>query len=175
MESEPSTESHVEHADHVGTAGVVDSAEHVNLVSQISAVTDSFTTLKGSRLRGIGAIAQAVVVVCALALTWFTIAAHAATETESKEQLRHARDQQICAGRYQDAVDAASTQITIYIGDILVTLAQQPAGPERSAAIAKVVVDIADADKASRAAVNAKAVYNAGDRPLPCPLDQPSP
>lgn len=79
---------------------------------------------------------------------------------------------QLCAGRYQDAVDQADTDRSAAIGELVVIITQIPPGPEREAAVGTTVTALDVANKQSKVAVTEKAKYNKDGRPLPCPIDQ---
>jgi|GEM_PF-7132365 len=81
----------------------------------------------------------------------------------------------LCAGRYQDAVDAADTDRAQAIGELIVIITQIPPGSNRESAVTSTVDALHAANTASAKAVAAKAKYNNAGRPLPCPIDQENP
>lgn len=79
---------------------------------------------------------------------------------------------QVCAGRYQDAVDAADTDRSSAIGELVVIITQIPPGTERETSVTNTIAELKIANTQSSIAVTEKAKYNKDGRPLPCPLDQ---
>lgn len=161
----------VENADNVHNAQNVISAEHVGLARQVTLMTDPADG-KTQRRKLERDILFGMVVLIALLYSFYTGFHQDSTANENADLLHQNADRNQCVGRYQDQVDAAGTQITIDIGDMIVIITQIPTGPERQAAIEAKVAELAIHKEVARKAVNAKGDYNDADRPLPCPIDQ---
>lgn len=161
----------VEHADSVGNAQNVISAEHVGLARLVSIMPDPDDS-KTQRRKLSRDILFGTVVFIALLYSFYTGFHQDATANENADLLHQNAERNQCVGRFQDQVDAAGTKILIDIGDMLVIAIQQQPGPERTAAIEAKGAELGIDKEVARKAINDKGDYNDADRPLPCPIDQ---
>lgn len=170
MTDHVSRAENVHHADHVEHA---DRATIVGTVQMMEVRTDD-QAAGIRRLQAIRDIAGFVVVIVAFLVTFFVILNRTNQTNFNARLLQEASGHLTCSGRYQDVVDAASTETLITIGELVVVITQIPPGTEREQAVTNKIQELAKANEASRLAVNAKIQYNNADQPLPCPLNSPA-
>lgn len=169
----------VENANHVENSHTVNSAEHVGMVASLEGLELHTPIPNRTRLLVIGLIFLGmVIVVCALLLSLFAILDKRHSDRSLAElngrfnaQTEDDRDRLNCVRRFQDEVDAASTDSTINIGDIVVILSTIPnTNPDRINLINTKVAALKASNEAAEKAVADKAAYNRAGNPLPCPL-----
>ena len=160
---------HVEnaaHVEHTGTAQNVISAEHIGMVKGIEVMSD-----KTKRRQLTRDVLFAIVVLISLTQSLYVGIVKNTVVNDTGRLIRVNTERNLCAGRYQDAVDAAEGARSSAIGRLIVIITQIPPGPEREAAVGSTIVELDTANTASDTAVTAKAAYNEAGRPLPCPLE----
>lgn len=83
-------------------------------------------------------------------------------------------DKALCLARYDDAIEASTATYLSSLGDDVVILSTEADATLRLSKLIAQAKVIADANDASRKAVNARIGYNAAGQPLPCPLAPPA-
>lgn len=165
----------IDHADQVGHAENVVSAEHVGLVGSLKVMGS------GDRVTTIKDLTKNVVVLVALFAMIFNYIDNRHERTALKTQLQvvtdklNANDQNViaqlnCARRFQDQVDSTLTETVVTIGELVVAITQVEPGPDRVAAVAAKVTQLKVATTAARKAVVDKTAWNDALNPLPCPI-----
>lgn len=140
------------------------SEEHAGMVQAIATLTDK----RGEGLKTISHIAYAIVMIIALWTAYVQTA-------KNERVVRDTQDRLICAGRYQDRVDAGQTALLATTGELVVLITQVPPGDARKEAVAHKVTELQVDSEVARKVVNAKAQYNNDGRPLPCPIGDVEP
>lgn len=88
--------------------------------------------------------------------------AEAATKTEA--------DKVECVTRFTYAIQAASSEVLVTLGDLVIVIATTVPGPEREAAIGDGVILVDEAVTLYRQTVQARSAFDLKGSPLPCPL-----
>lgn len=150
------------------------SSEHVGLASALLA-SQTPEDLKTKRRRYSRDILFGVTVLISLLFSFYVAVHKNILDDKSDQLFKDGAARTICVGRYQDAVDAASTDTLATIGELVVIIVRTPPGTAREAAIGSKINELDKANDATRQAVNAKILYNNRDRPLPCPISETQP
>lgn len=97
--------------------------------------------------------------------------AQIADNNSSLEKGRQADASKVeCVTRFTYAIQSASSEVLVSLGDLVILIATTVPGPERDAAIGDGVDNVQDKVTIYRDTVQARIDYDVAGSPIPCPL-----